>query len=186
MSGEKIIKKIITVMEWITRINQSIGRVVSWLTLVMIAVVCMVVFLRYGFSVGWVWLQESYIWMHGLVFMLSMSATLAQDGHVRVDIFYRDGAPHRRAWVNIGGVVFFLWPLVVTLLSLSWPYAIDSWMRLEFSREAGGLPGLFLLKTIIPVTCILLFLQGLAMISAAVLSLKNDAQTPAVPPTGAF
>ncbi len=179
-------KKVIAVTGWITRINQSIGRVVSWLTLVMVGVVCAVVLLRYGFSVGWVWLQESYVWMHGLVFMLSMSATLEQDEHVRVDIFYRAATAHQRAWINMGGVVFFLWPLTIVLLVLSWPYALDSWMRLEFSREAGGLPGLFLLKTIIPVTCILVFLQGLVMISHAVLTLKNRDQAPKNQPTGAL
>ncbi len=164
-------------INWITRINQSVGRAVSWLTLAMVGVVCAVVLLRYGFSAGWVWLQESYIWMHGLVFMLSIAATLEQDEHVRVDIFYRSTTPHRRAWINIGGVVAFLWPLTIILLVLSWPYAVDSWMRLEFSREAGGLPGLFLLKSIIPVTCILVFLQGLTVIAGAVCILQNRGQT---------
>ena len=68
--------------------NDTIGRGVAWLTLVMVLVTFSVVVFRYVFSLGWVWMQESYVWLHGIVFMLGAGYTLLHNGHVRVDIFY--------------------------------------------------------------------------------------------------
>ena len=159
-------------------INRRVSEAISWLTLVMVAIVFAVVVLRYGFALGWVWLQELYVWIHGLVFMLATGFTLARNEHVRVDIFYRTASVRHRAWIDLGGAVFFLLPFVITLLYLSWPYVAQSWMRLEFSREAGGLPGLFLLKSVIPLFCLLVLLQGLAMMARSVLILRGIKEPP--------
>ena len=59
--------------------------------------------LRYVFSLGWVWMQESYVWLHGLVFMLGAGYSLLHNGHVRVDIFYRPAGPRAKAWVDLLG-----------------------------------------------------------------------------------
>lgn len=102
-------------MHAIDRLNEAIGKAVSWLTLAMVLVTFAAVVLRYGFSLGWIWLQESYIWMHGIVFMLGAGYTLLHDGHVRVDLFYRDARPRYKAWVNLAGSVVLLLPMVVVV-----------------------------------------------------------------------
>jgi TRAP-type mannitol/chloroaromatic compound transport system permease small subunit len=157
----------------IDRLNDVIGRAVSWLTLAMVLVTFFVVVARYGFSWGRVWIQESYVWMHGAVFMLAAAYTLLHDGHVRVDVFYRPASDRFKAWVNLIGVVVLLLPTVLVVLYYTIPYVQASWLRLEMSREAGGLKGLFLFKTIIPIFCVLMALQGIALAGRSILVLRR-------------
>jgi TRAP-type mannitol/chloroaromatic compound transport system permease small subunit len=157
----------------IDRLNDVIGRAVSWLTLAMVLVTFFVVVARYGFSWGRVWIQETYVWMHGAVFMLAAGYTLLHDGHVRVDVFYRPAGDRFKAWVNLIGALILLLPTVVVVFYYTFPYVQASWMRLEMSREAGGLHGLFLYKTIIPIFCILIGLQGLALAGRSILVLRG-------------
>jgi TRAP-type mannitol/chloroaromatic compound transport system permease small subunit len=142
--------------------NRRLGEVLSWLTALMVLVTFIIVILRYVFDAGWIWLQESVTWMHAMVFMLAAAYTLGQDEHVRVDIFYRRMGPHRKALVNLLGTLILLAPTCIFLIVVSWDYVASSWSVQESSREAGGLPGLFLLKSIMPLTALLLLLQGLS------------------------
>jgi len=155
----------------IDRANESIGRGVAWLTLLMVLVTFVVVVLRYVFSFGWVWLQESYVWMHGVVFMVGAGYTLLHNGHVRVDIFYRPAGTRYKALVDLVGAFVLLLPMVVLVFSFGFDYVVSSWAMLEESREAGGLPGLFLLKSIILVFCVLTALQGLSLAARSALVL---------------
>lgn len=164
----------------IDRLNDAVGRSVSWLTLAMVLITFAVVILRYVFSLGWVWMQESYVWLHGIVFMLGAGYTLLHNGHVRVDIFYRPTGDHHKAWVDLFGVVVLLLPLVSISLFFSLDYVIKSWAGLEESREAGGLPGLFVLKTVIWGFCVLVALQGFALAARSVLTLTGR-NAPALP-----
>lgn len=155
------------------RLNDTIGRGVAWLTLAMVLVTFLVVVLRYVFVLGWVWMQESYVWMHGFVFMLGAGYTLLHNGHVRVDIFYRPRDARYKAWVDLLGALLLLLPIVSLVFVVSWPYVLDSWLRLEESREAGGLPGLYVLKTAILAFCVLIGLQGLSLMARSVLVLAG-------------
>jgi TRAP-type mannitol/chloroaromatic compound transport system permease small subunit len=157
----------------IDRLNERIGRGVAWLTLLMVLITFAVVILRYVYAVGWVWLQESYVWLHGVVFMVGAGYTLLHNGHVRVDIFYRPNSVRYKAVVDLFGSLLLLLPLVVIVVYVSYDYVIDSWMRLEQSREAGGLPGLFLLKSVILVFCLLIGLQGLSLAARSFLVLMG-------------
>ena len=151
--------------------NEWIGRGVAWLAVAMVAITFLVVVLRYAFATGWVWMQESYVWLHGLVFMVGAGYTLLHDGHVRVDIFYRPASARFKAWVDIGGTLFLLLPFAVLIGIESSGYVIESWSKQEASREAGGLPGLFLLKTAIWAFCALVALQGLSLAARSALVL---------------
>ena len=73
----------------IDRITEGFGVVIRWLTLFMVLLTFAIVVLRYGFNIGWIAMQESVLYLHGLVFMLGAAYTLKADGHVRVDIFYQ-------------------------------------------------------------------------------------------------
>jgi len=130
-----------------------------------------VVILRYVFSVGWVGLQESYVWMHGVVFMVGAGYTLLHNGHVRVDIFFRPASIRYKALIDILGVCLLLMPMVVLVFLVGFDYVKSSWSMLESSREAGGLPGLYLLKTVILVFCVLTALQGLSLAARSALVL---------------
>jgi TRAP-type mannitol/chloroaromatic compound transport system permease small subunit len=168
-----MLNRLATVARGIDALNERVGRAVAWLTLAMVLVTFCVVVLRYVFDVGFVRLQESYVWMHGVVFMLGAGYTLLHQGHVRVDIIYRGASPRYKAWVDLLGVLLMLWPMLVTVWLVAWPYVATSWSRLEASREAGGLPGLFLLKAVILAFCLLLGLQGLSLAIRSLLLLTG-------------
>ena len=157
----------------VDRLNGAIGRWVSWLVLAMALVTFAVAILRYVFSFGFVWLQESYVWMHGIVFMVGAGYALLADAHVRVDILYRPFGRRYKAWVDLLGSILLLMPMVIVTGWSSWPYVATSWERLEASREAGGLPGLFLLKSFLIVFCVLVALQGLALAARSIIALRS-------------
>jgi TRAP-type mannitol/chloroaromatic compound transport system permease small subunit len=130
----------------------------------MVAVQFVIVALRYVFDLGWIWMQESVLWMHAATFMLAAAYTLRHDEHVRVDIFYGRLTSRGRALVDILGTLLLLLPMMIFLIVSSWDYVSVSWTIREGSREAGGLayPAVPLLKSLIPLTAGLVCLQGLA------------------------
>jgi len=142
------------------RIIEQSGKGVAWLTLLMVLLTFSIVILRYGFNLGWIWLQEIVIYLHVAVFTIAAAWTLQQDGHVRVDIFYTDMPKKKRALVDLLGTVLFLIPFCLFMLIISWPYVANSWQLLESSREAGGLPLVFVLKSLILVLPALLLGQA--------------------------
>ncbi len=157
----------------VERLIVRTGEAVAWLTFAMAVITCLVALLRYGLSLGWIWLQETITWMHAAVFLLAAGYTLAQDEHVRVDIFYREWCPKRQAMVNLCGCLIFLLPLSGCLIAGSLDYVRTSWQIHESSREAGGLmfPFPSLLKTLMPLAGALLGLEAcvLCIRSSAVL-----------------
>ena len=137
-----------------------LGRGVSWLTLMMVLLTFGIVVLRYGFNQGWIWLQEGVTYLHAMVFMTAAAWAYQTDDHVRVDIFYRGNTTRYKNWVNLAGTVFFLVPFSGFLLFIGWDYVAASWSTMESSREAGGLPLVFALKSLILVLPALLLLQS--------------------------
>ena len=158
---------------WLDALAEQTGRIVSWLTLAMVFVTVAVVILRYLFDIGSIALQESITYLHALVFMLGAAYTLKHDSHVRVDIFYQQRKARARAWINLLGSVLLLMPVCVFIFASSLGYVGNSWSIHEGSREAGGLDGVFLLKTIIPLMATLLLLQGLSVVLRSVLVISG-------------
>ena len=154
-------------------VNEAVGRVVAWLTFGTVAVCFLVVVLRYVFSIGFIWMQELYVWQHAVVFMLGAGYTLLHGGHVRVDIFYARMDPRRRAIVDIIGTFVFLLPWLGIVIYYGMPFLMLSWRLLEPSSQSDGLPGFFLLKSVIPAFCVLVGLQGLALAARSVLVLAG-------------
>lgn len=156
-------------------ICRAIGRAAAWLCLLMVIVTGMVVVERYWLQSGSIRLQESITIMHALVFMLAAAYTLAAGDHVRVDVFYGRMSGRNRALVNLVGTLLLLFPFCVFLLWSSWDYVTLSWQIRETSQEAGGLPFPFpsLVKSCIPLTAVLLILQGCAMALTSVTALRS-------------
>ena len=150
----------------IDRIDQvidAVGRAVAWLNLGMVGITCIVVTLRYAFEVGTIFLQESVVYLHGTAFLVGLSYALQHDAHVRVDIIYSRLSRQTQALVNGLGHTLLLMPLCVAIILFSWDYTISAWVVLEGSSEVAGVPAVFLLKTLIPVSALLLFLQAGAL-----------------------
>jgi len=145
-------------------VNIWTGRLVSWLSLFMVLVTFLVVLLRYALDLGWIAMQESVTYMHATLFMLGAAYTLQRNGHVRVDIFYHRLSRRGRAWVDLLGTLVLLGPVCVFIAWSGWDYAMKSWHVMEGSREAGGIPAVYLLKTLIVVMPALVLMQGVAWI----------------------
>jgi len=165
-----------TTVRSIDAFTEITGRVLAWLCLAMALLTTVIVLLRYGFDLGSVAAQEAVSYMHGSLFMLGAAYTLKTGGHVRVDIFYQHFSARTQAWVNaLGGIVFLL-PLCAFIVGISWNYVAESWAIMERSPEPGGIPAVFLLKSLIPVMAINLFAQGLAEVLRSTLVLvEGDA-----------
>jgi len=148
----------------INRVNEWLGRTVAWFILVMVIVTFFNVVMRYGFNFGLIAIQESVVYFHSFVFMLAIAYTYKHNAHVRVDIIYSKYTDTQKAWVDLLGTLVLLFPFCLYLIFASWDYAAKSWLLLEGSREAGGLPFLFVLKTLIPLMPTLLLLQGIATV----------------------
>ena len=154
------------------------GRLVSWLTLLLVLLVFVVVVLRYLFEIGSIPLQESITYLHGMIFLLGAAYTLQQDEHVRVDVFYSSMTHRNRAWVDLGGTIFLLFPVCLYIFTMSLDYVLLSWRINESSGEAGGLPGLYLLKSLILIMPVMMMVQGTASILRSLLFLFAQGQSP--------
>jgi TRAP-type mannitol/chloroaromatic compound transport system permease small subunit len=167
----------------IDRLIAAVGRAATWCCLYLVIVEFAVVVMRYAFGIGSIKLQESVIYAHAGLFMLAAAWTLQVGGHVRVDIFYAQFNARRRALIDLIGAILFLLPFAAVLALLSIPYVARSWKILERSREASGLPFVYLLKTLIPLFAVLIGLQGIAQAIRAALILSGAGA--AIPPAAA-
>ena len=151
------------------------GRTVSWLSLFLVVITFIIVVLRYVFDSGSIALQEITTYLHASIFLIGMAYTMQQDAHVRVDVFYARFSTRTKAWIDLFGALFLLLPFMLFISWVSWSYIVDSWSVLEGSREAGGLPGVFLLKSLILVMTFLLSLQAGTQIARNIETiLEND------------
>lgn len=148
----------------LSSITEGIGRAVSWLTLIMTLVMFTLVVLRYVFNFNLIFLQESVLYLHAIVFLLGAGYTFKANEHVRVDILYRAMSERRQAAVNLFGCVFLLLPMMIFIGVISWEYISFSWSMQEKSQEAGGLPFVYLLKSVILGMVFSVILQGIAEI----------------------
>jgi TRAP-type mannitol/chloroaromatic compound transport system permease small subunit len=160
----------------IDAINDWIGRTAAWLTLGCVLTCFAVVVLRYAFDIGFPWLQQLYVWQHAAVFMAGAGYTMLHRGHVSVDVLYGRLTPRGKAWIDIAGTLVFLFPWLAVVAITSAPFVLSSWSIREASSTAGGLPAVYLLKSLVWVFCGLLFAQGLALIARRVLFLAGHGE----------
>ena len=158
----------------INHINEWVGRSVAWLVVLMVLITFFNVVMRYGFNFGLIAIQESVIYLHSFVFMLAIAYTYKHNEHVRVDIFYSKYSDTQKAWTDLIGTLCLLFPFCIYLITSSWEYAANSWMLLEGSREAGGLPLVFILKTLVPLMPTLLLLQGISTACNSLITLRAN------------
>ena len=158
---------------------ERLGNVLNVLMIALVFVVIVVVVGRYFFEIGSVALQELTTYLHATIFMLGIAYTLKHDGHVRVDIFYRNFSKRSQALINvIGGLVFIL-PISVFIGWSSWEYVLASWSIMETSIENNGLPFVYLLKTVMLIMPFLLVIQGLITVTKNLLALYGSSLTSA-------
>ncbi|MBM3504274.1 MAG: TRAP transporter small permease subunit [Alphaproteobacteria bacterium] len=161
-------------MIWaISGFNALLGRLFSTFSLAIVLVCFTVVVLRYVFSISFIWMQDLYVWMNGIMFTGIAGYVFLRNGHVRVDVFYRPASLRRKAWIDLIGSLIFLTPFCYAIIYWGWDYVRRSWRISESSLNAGGLEGLFIVKTFIMVFAVVIALQGLAMVLRSILVLMR-------------
>ena len=165
------------IANWLTVFNSVIGRVVAWLVLYMTLMQFVVVIMRYVFAYGSIQMQESIWYMHGLLFMLGAGYTLVKEGHVRLDVFYREASERTKAWINLIGSLVFLLPFCIVNFDFAWSLVLNSWAVREGSIETSGLPYIYLFKTVILVFSVLVVMEGLALAIRSLLTLTERRQS---------
>lgn len=160
-------------------LNRRLGQLLGWAVLLLVLVQFLVVVLTNVFRIGSIQLQESLLYINSLIFLGAAGYTLLHDEQVRVDIFYRGASARFRAWVNLLGTLFLLFPVMALLWTSAWPYVTASWAVLEGSTETTGLQAIFILKSFLLLFVLTLTLQGisLAIRSGMVLSNRSGGRT---------
>ena len=121
------------------------------------------VILRYAFGVGYLELQDLVSYSFAMLLILSVPVALRLDRHVRVDVFRNRQTLRVQRRYDRFGIVFFLLPVFAMTLYFVMPQVLYSWSIREGGVETGGLAGYFLVKTALPVACVLVLLQGAAL-----------------------
>ncbi len=162
------------------QINEWVGRAISWLTLVLVLVVCVYVIRRYLLDATSIWLEELIWHIYALIFLLGAGYAMKHDRHVRVDLFYARYSKRDQLWTNLLGNLLFLVPWCLVIIFTSFHFAAEAWENNEGSSNSNGLPYRYLIKGAITVGFSLLLLQALLQIGDAIAKLRQnpEAETP--------
>lgn len=169
---ESLLRGTVRIANWI---NEWIGRTVSWLTTILVILVCFDVARRSMFSVTAAWIMELEWHLFALIFLLGAGYALKHDRHVRVDLFYAKFSPKDKALVNLMGTLIFLIPWCLLIIYTSYNYAYSSFEIGEGSPNPGGLPARYFIKFAITAGFCLLLLQALALAADSILVLNDKA-----------
>lgn len=145
----------------IDKLNDRVGRLTCWLVLVAVLVSSSNAVVRYAFNTSSnAWLELQWV-LFSAVFLLGAGYTLLHNQHVRIDVVTARFGPRVQAWIDILGALFFLLPMAVLLVHLSWPVFVRAYLSGEISTNAGGLPA-WPAHLLIPIGFGLLALQGVS------------------------
>lgn len=145
-------------------LHQLTGNVCISLLGILIISEILIVLLRYVFGIGFLPLQNLTSYSFSALVVLGIPYALAREAHVRVDILREHQSPKLKRIIDFLAVSLLLIPIFGLIFYTVIPDIQYSWEILEGSKETGGLPGLFLIKTALPVSCVLMIIQGLALL----------------------
>ena len=157
----------------INLLSVYLGKKFSWLLLFMVLITCVIVVLRYVFSIGFIWMQELVRYFYAAVFLTCAAYTMVDDEHVRVDIIYSTLSNKKKALITLLGNLFFLLPFCITIFYYSFYYVMNSWTQLEGSLEERGLHAVFILKSFLWLFAIMLFFQAVSGILTSIKVIKE-------------
>ena len=157
----------------IDAVNGFVGRAVAWLVLAAVLVSAGNAAARYAFHMSSnAWLEIQW-YLFSAVFLLCAGYTLLKNAHVRIDALSGRLTPRARAWIDIAGGMFFLLPVAIIVLYLSWPMVVQSYVTHELSSDAGGLVRWYV-KALIPGGFALLVLQGVSELIKRIAFLRGE------------
>ena len=171
-------QKLLALSRLIDALNERVGRTVYWLVLVTVLVSAGNAVVRKVFSVSSNAFLELQWYLFSAIFLLCAGFTLLRNEHVRIDVVTARFSPRTRAWIDVFGTVFFLMPMVLLFIYLSWPILVRTWTQGEISTNAGGLL-IWPARALVPAGFALLALQGISELVKRIAFLAGAAPDPA-------
>jgi TRAP-type mannitol/chloroaromatic compound transport system permease small subunit len=171
-------KSLLLISKGIDRLNETLGRALIWLVLVMVLVSSGNAVSRYLLNVSSNAFLELQWYLFAMVFLLCAGYTLLHNEHIRIDVVSSRFSARTRAKIDIFGTVFFLLPVTFYITWLSWPIFVNAWVSAEISSNAGGLirwPA----RLMIPVGFFILSLQGISELIKRIAFLRGLIPDPA-------
>ncbi len=166
-------KKLLALARQIDALSRAAALVAIWLVLICALVSAGNALSRYTLDLSSnAWLEMQW-YMFGATVLLGAPHLLNKNGHIRVDLFYAKLNDRQRAWLDLGGLIFFLLPFSYFMVLYSWPWFVEAWQINEISANAGGLVR-WPVKLLLPLGFGLLILQGLSEIIKRVAALRGD------------
>ena len=162
-----------TYISFTDKLNSKIGEAVSWLTGILVLLVCIDVFIRYFLQASFTALQELEWHLFSVIFLLGAAYTLQKDEHVRVDIFYAKLSERNKAVINLIGSVLFFIPFCLLVIFASKEFVLVSFQIGETSPDSGGLPARYILKSLLPISFVFLLMQGISLFLKSLLTLRG-------------
>jgi TRAP-type mannitol/chloroaromatic compound transport system permease small subunit len=155
------VSPLLSLSRMIDRMNERIGQLFYWLILLMVLISAANAVVRKLFNYSSNGLLEIQWYLFSAVFLLLAGYTLLRNEHVRIDVIAGRLSKRAQTWVDILGTLFFLLPMAILLMWLSWPIFVDTWERNEISTNAGGLI-IWPARLLVPIGFALLVLQGIS------------------------
>ena len=149
-------------METIDRINEWVGKAVSWLVPILILELVYDTVARYVFNAPTRWSYDISYMLYGTIFMLGAAHTLGAGRHVRIETLYGKMSLRSRALVDVIGYLVFFFPAIGACVYFGAIFALKSWNMMEMGGDSMWQPPIYPFKTVLPVAAVLLMLQGVA------------------------
>ena len=154
-------KSLLALSGWMDRISERIGHTIYWLVLVAVLISCINAVVRKAFNWSSNSLLEIQWYLFSAIFLFCAGYTLLKNQHVRIDVISGRLSKRAQAWIDIFGTLFFLLPMAILIMYLSWPVFVQAYERHEVSTNAGGLI-IWPARLMVPIGFLLLAAQGIS------------------------
>jgi len=145
-------------------INIFFGYLCSFLVLLMTINVFVVVILRYLFGISFIWMQETYVWMHAFIFMLGAGYALSRGVHIRADFLYRNFKIKNQGLIDFWLYLLFYFPGLIVFFYMTFGFVVESIQRGERGMDTTWMPYMWPIKTCLLIGIIFLLIQGFSEI----------------------
>jgi TRAP-type mannitol/chloroaromatic compound transport system permease small subunit len=153
---------LIRIVQYIDKFTDRTGMAIAWLNVPLVVVVAWEVIARYFFHAPTIWSFDVTYMLYGTIFMLGAAYALHKGAHIRTDFFYEKWSVKTKGMVDSISYILFFFPSIVMLLAASGNEAWYAWTINETSEQTPWRPILWPYKSVVPLTCVLLLIQGLS------------------------
>ena len=151
----------IPIVSFLTSIVIIITTKTAWINMLVMFTILVQVTLRYGFHAGEAWVDE-FIWHLYAFFMFGLSYAITTDSHIRVDIVHMKFTKKKQRIIEVLGIVFLIMPFTIIIFDHSVGWVHHSFMANEFSENTTGLPYRWVVKSLLPISLVLIFIASLS------------------------